>query len=65
MNSIELLPCPFCGQTNLPKTPKFVILGDMIFVRCYKCGAQAGYQNSAENAAAAWNNRKASSELTY
>lgn len=58
MSSTKLLPCPFCGYTALPKAPKFVIIGDMILVRCYKCGAQAGYQESAENAAAVWNHRK-------
>ena len=53
----ELLPCPFCGSTNLRYDGYWCIDFDGFYVRCLKCdssGTPKGTKSAAKNA---WNKR--------
>ena len=58
MSEIELLPCPFCGESvemGWGKNPKTGVF--YYFAEC-DCGATAGYASLSEQMAAdRWNNR--------
>jgi len=66
----ELKPCPFKHDDRTEKQ-RFEIkehgYGDnrkrRFFVRCCICNARGSYQNSEEEAIAAWNNRIKEGEL--
>ena len=59
---MELLPCPFCGSTNLRYDGYWCYKFDGYYVRCLECDASAtpkGTKNAARNA---WNKRMKGSE---
>lgn len=53
-DKIELKPCPFCGQDSAG----FANAGFGFIVKCRKCGTKTDIQNTTEEAAAFWNERK-------
>ena len=69
-HSMALIPCPFCGQTDLLQTDQMVLEYDETtvslpdgepaeewFVVCGNCGAMGPMSPSAEQAHIAWNRR--------
>lgn len=44
----ELLPCPFCGSTNLVKSP---------WIECDNCGAMGPSPRDCDNYSGEWNRR--------
>lgn len=46
----ELLPCPFCGSTNLVKSP---------WIECDNCGAMGPSPRDCDNYSGEWNRRTA------
>lgn len=59
--SIELLPCPFCGgEAKLELTTQYYTDEpemENAFIRCMKCGVWTDEHVYATEAAAAWNTR--------
>ena len=59
---LEILPCPFCGGTNLHKES----VTDCRFIRCQDCSSTGGYvfafrdsdSFSVEGSIKKWNTRK-------
>lgn len=49
-DKIELLPCPFCGSTNLVKSP---------WIECDNCGAMGPSPRDCDNYSGEWNRRAA------
>lgn len=47
-DNIELLPCPFCGSTNLAKSP---------WIECDNCGAMGPSPRDCDNYPGGWNRR--------
>lgn len=47
-DKIELLPCPFCGSTNLVKSP---------WIECDNCGAMGPSPRDCDNYSCEWNRR--------
>ena len=55
----KLKPCPFCGQDSAG----FANAGFGFIVKCRKCGTKTDVQNTPEEAAAFWNERKPLSDI--
>lgn len=55
----KLKPCPFCGQDSAG----FANAGFGFIVKCRKCGTKTDKQNTTEEAAAFWNERKPLSDI--
>lgn len=55
----KLKPCPFCGQDSAG----FANAGFGFIVKCRKCGTKTDEQNTTEEAAAFWNERKPLSDI--
>ena len=53
----ELLPCPFCGSTNLRYDGYWCYKFDGYYVRCLKCDASATPKRTKVAASNAWNKR--------
>lgn len=62
----DLLPCPFCGSTNL----RYEFAGSQGYIQCDECGTQGPCDERAadphcdiEAAEGAWNRRLAAEEI--
>lgn len=55
----KLKPCLFCGQDSAG----FANAGFGFIVKCRKCGTKTDKQNTTEEAAAFWNERKPLSDI--
>lgn len=54
----ELLPCPFCGSTNLSYDGYWCCEFDGFYVRCLNCDASSTPKGTKSAAKKAWNTRK-------
>ena len=52
-DKIKLLPCPFCGSTNLVKSP---------WIECDNCGAMGPSPRDCDNYPGGWNRRATAAE---
>ncbi len=60
MNTEDLLPCPFCGSTNINAAPKRGFPKQCL---CEDCRAEGPGKVTTEEAIAAWNGR--SNKLSF
>lgn len=58
MTETKLKPCPFCGGEG-----SYANGGFGFIVKCRKCGSRIDVQNTTEEAAKAWNNRRPAEKL--
>lgn len=57
-SDVPLLPCPFCGSTEVEvEVERHSYPGGVAFVWCYGCGAEGGKEDTRAEAVARWNAR--------
>lgn len=52
----KILPCPFCGSTNI-KEIQLSDLSDAHYLECFECFCRSGIEKTLLHARARWNKR--------
>ena len=55
--TLNMLPCPFCGNTNIDFVDEFAGNKLLYYRLCIRCGAQGPAKRTLADAGASWNIR--------